>query len=676
MRRLVLAALVLAAGLPLLLAGLAGPARQARTSPPEPRGFEPLDMADFQLGQLMEGDGPPLERFAPDAFSDPPIVRLQQEIPAPEAGGAVDFRSYPDPEAIEAFLQQLEADHPDLVERLEIGRSWQDRPIYALRLTDERGAQPIADRPIAYLDGQHHARELISNQVVLYTAWWLVTHYGEHPLATRLLETRAIHVIPSVNVDGNAIALRDDQVQRKTANPECCDDDGDGRFDEDPPEGYGYGSHSLTRYEFEQEWADAHPDNPFVDRWRDHLVGQPQQLGAHTGALGGPVEPIAAVDSDGDGNLDEDGWGGVDANRNYDWHWDEGDKRERSGTFGGPEVYSEPEVRAVRDYLAELDHLAAGISYHSGVDLILYPWGHSREEDLPDAGMYELLTRKGSQLTEVHGFAGSVRTWTARGLYAGFGSTLDHIYGNLGAFSFTPEVYGGSAITGIQRLGATGVYTVGSSTGFNFNPRPEDILASVDRWHRFGSYIAAATPNFELNALEIEGSDLVLTLGNEGVMPAGLDLSLAGAGDEPLILSSAEEHVYHNEQTRWRVPMADLADAGNRLSLEVQLLTSTRPDRVERASWTFDVDRQAGTVTLTQGDLRPYVDLSEHFEGWWAGEAWNDPRYRCPPTGQPCPPQIIATPPAGGLLPSPTPDAHATPEPLGPLILPWLQRGE
>ncbi|MCB0215589.1 MAG: hypothetical protein KDH92_03055 [Chloroflexi bacterium] len=662
----------LLAGLALTMALLAGPPRLAQLRAPAPIPVAPLDIADYTPGQIVEGDGPPMERFAPDAFQAAPRAGIDQSIPAPE-GYPVDFRHYPSSEEIAAFLEALEADHPDLVERFEIGRSSQDRPIFALRLTNESGAQAIADRPIAYIDGQHHARELISAQVALYSLWWLLDRYGQDPLATRLLDSRAIHFVPSVNVDGNQIALDQDQTLRRTANPSCCDDDGDGKVDEDPTEGYGYGTDTLSRYTFDQAWADANPDDPFAPGWRQHLIGQPQQLGRFTGALGGPSEPILRLDSDGDGRLDEDPVGGVDANRNYDWHWAEGDMDLRSETYGGPAVWSEPEVRALRDYLAELDTLSLGISYHSGVDLILFPWGHSASEALPDAGMFELLGRKGSQLTEVNGFQGSTRTWTAQGLYAGFGSTMDHLYGNLGAFAFSPEVYGGSSVTRLQRLGASGTFTVGQSTGFGFNPRPEEILASVDRWNRFATYLMAATPNLELNALTVEGAELRIQVGNEGVMPTGLGLRLTGAG-EPIALASTESTRIGHGQLEFRVPLDGLRAVGNRLELEAWLASGTRAHRIERDAWTFDL--VADGVRLTEGTITPFVELGPQFGGWWAGDEWNDPKYRCPRGPQNCPPQIQVTPPAGASLPTAAPPT-ATPrvDASAGAFLPWLATG-
>jgi len=675
MRRFSLVATVTAG---LFVAVLVLPRHVARTQAPgdapEPR--RQLDARDFPLGELLEGDAP-LDQVdlstLPEGV-DRSLVTTQG-IPAPE-GMAVDFRHYPTPEEINTFLGELEATYPDLVESIVIGTSWQGRPIRALRVTHETTPEEVAGRPVVYIDAQNHARELISNQVALYTAWWLVHFYGRDPYATHLVDTRVLYVVPSVNPDGNAIALADYQSIRKTANPRSSDDDGDRRFDEDPSVGYGYGTDDVTRYAFDVEWADRYPENPFQQGHRGHLIGEPEYMGRFTGALGGERRPVPRLDMDGDGSQDEDEVGGVDSNRNYASHWADGSNNDpRSETYRGPTVWSEPEARAVRDLLDTLPHLATGLSYHSGVDLILHPWGWSPTADLPDADLFELLSRKGSQLTEVNGFAGSPHTWTARGLYSATGSTLDYLYETRGAYAWSPEVYGGSSRYRIERVGATGAFSVGESLGMLFNPIPEQILASTDRWHRFALYVLAATPNVELNDLAVEGDRLVVTVGNEGILPAEVTVLLNRTN---IVLGPT----LRAESARVTFDRSLLTPTGNRLSVQVRMPIGTAPHEVERAEWTFDVGAD-GAPTLTRGTLTPFVDLGARFaDGWWAPDAWDVPgRYHLPgdqpiavtppatatpgPTQTP-PPTFVPT-----LAPTatPTPPPPTTPQPL-------LYRGE
>lgn len=671
--------LVLAALLLGLLLALAGPRLTALTQTEvAPRPFEPVSLDDYPVGELVEGDGP-VERLAPDVrLAAPRQEGGDAEIPAPR-GYALGFDHYPRPDQIVDFLRQLEEDYPDLVEVWQIGESWQGRPILAARVANER-LPGLEGRPQMYTDGQHHARELISSSVPLYTLWWLVDRYGKDPLASYLVDTRNSYFVPSVNVDGSQIVLNDNQDWRKTANPTCCDDDQDGAIDEDAPVGYGYGTQSVVAYEFDQAWADQNPTDPFQPGWRDRLVGQPAFLGYATGALGGEVRSIEAIDQDGDGETWEDPIGGTDSNRNYDWFWEEGSQDPRSETFRGPQVWSEPQTRTIRDFVEELDHLATGIAYHSGVDVILHPWGYDNLVELGDAAWFELMGRKGSELTEVNGYRGSSHTWTARGLYGAYGSTMDWLYGTQGVYAFSPEVYGGSNRVGIVRQGETGVFHVGSSVGFGFNPPPDEILPAVDRWRRNAVYVLATTPNVELNALEVAGEELALTLGNDGLLPVRLEITLDGADGSPVTI--ADPITLTAGSATWRVPLAELARERNALRVAATLDVATVPHVVETAAWTFSLTEE-GQVRLEEGELQPFVDLGAYLDGWgpadekFAGDEYyqcrTGPCDRLPvpafPSATPGPSQ---TPRPPRPLDGPTPEPRATRTPWSVDDPPWL----
>lgn len=81
---------------------------------------------------------------------------------------------------------------------------------------------------------------------------------------------------------------------------------------------------------------------------------------------------------------------GVDLNRNFGFKWAEGvsilDPRPASpipclDTYHGPEAFSEPETKAVRDFVMSKRHrLASYIAFHSFGNKILYPWGHTSEK--------------------------------------------------------------------------------------------------------------------------------------------------------------------------------------------------------------------------------------------------------------------------------------------------------
>ncbi|HEX9792343.1 MAG TPA: M14 family metallopeptidase [Planctomycetota bacterium] len=101
-----------------------------------------------------------------------------------------------------AEMDRLTATYPALVSpRFSIGTSGEGRAIWAQRISDNPGVDE-AGEPVAWFDALHHAREPMSGESLLLFADWLLTRYGSDPLATRLIDSRNIMIVPCVNPDG------------------------------------------------------------------------------------------------------------------------------------------------------------------------------------------------------------------------------------------------------------------------------------------------------------------------------------------------------------------------------------------------------------------------------------------------------------------------------------------
>ena len=67
---------------------------------------------------------------------------------------------------------------------------------------------------------------------------------------------------------------------------------------------------------------------------------------------------------------------GVDLNRNYDFHWQDASPNPNKYTFRGDKPFSEPETRALRNFLSGLN-CKLYLTLHSHAQAICYPWGYS-----------------------------------------------------------------------------------------------------------------------------------------------------------------------------------------------------------------------------------------------------------------------------------------------------------
>jgi len=148
-------------------------------------------------------------------------------------------------------------------------------------------------------------------------------------------------------------------------------------------------------------------------------------------------------DNDGNGSVTNGGWDypdGVDPNRNYGWNWGTSgisfDPNEQ--TYCGEEAFSEPEIQAIRDLMAD-NHFVAGISYHSYSELVLWPYMYTYGAVAPDAeAMADLGTMMGNSIPGIYG--GHYEPQPGWELYPASGITDDYAYGEHGIFAYTVEL--------------------------------------------------------------------------------------------------------------------------------------------------------------------------------------------------------------------------------------------
>ena len=143
-------------------------------------------------------------------------------VPTPQ-----DFHSYT---ALAAELLSLNQSQPELVSIQVIGASWQNRSIFALRVS--RGNGPKND--ILYM-GLHHANEWMSMEVVVYLIHYFLANAKDNPRIQAILEKANLWFVPLVNPDGLEYSQIHDSLWRKNRR-----DNGDGTFGVDLNRNYGY----------------------------------------------------------------------------------------------------------------------------------------------------------------------------------------------------------------------------------------------------------------------------------------------------------------------------------------------------------------------------------------------------------------------------------------------------
>jgi carboxypeptidase T len=137
--------------------------------------------------------------------------------------------AYHSAETLEDDLRQLAESQPEIAELREIGRSLEERPIWALRIGERRATE----HKLLFM-GCHHAREWVSVEVPYLLAEHLVKNAGQAPVRD-WLQRGEIWVAPMVNPDGHEFSRTRDRLWRKNRRQNA-----DGSIGVDPNRNYGY----------------------------------------------------------------------------------------------------------------------------------------------------------------------------------------------------------------------------------------------------------------------------------------------------------------------------------------------------------------------------------------------------------------------------------------------------
>lgn len=141
-------------------------------------------------------------------------MRVEVKQVAANRGFDKQYRTY---DQILARLRELDA-KADFAELVDIGDSWEktqgkaNRDLWALKIT--KGGK----KPVVTMAACHHAREIVTPEMVLMQAEHLVENYGRDAAVTAAVENTEIYLIPMVNPDGHHVVATTGQDQRKNTN--------------------------------------------------------------------------------------------------------------------------------------------------------------------------------------------------------------------------------------------------------------------------------------------------------------------------------------------------------------------------------------------------------------------------------------------------------------------------
>jgi hypothetical protein len=138
---------------------------------------------------------------------------------------------------------------------------------------------------------------------------------------------------------------------------------------------------------------------------------------------------------------------GLDLNRNFPASW----RQEFEQLGAGPYPTSEPEVRAVVDFIVHHRNIGGGTAFHTWSGVLLRPFEHQADDEMhaEDLWVYQKVGREGEKRTG----------YPAISVYHEFryhpkeviGGTFDWLYEHLGAFVWVVEIWSPMREAGIDK---------------------------------------------------------------------------------------------------------------------------------------------------------------------------------------------------------------------------------
>jgi carboxypeptidase T len=119
----------------------------------------------------------------------------------PRGDGA--YHTYPE---LTTELRAVADAHPNIVQLSTIGKSYQGRELWMLKISDNAAADE--SEPEVLITGLTHAREHLSVEQSLAIIRWLVDGYGNQPRITQIVNSTELWIVPMLNPDGGEWDIR------------------------------------------------------------------------------------------------------------------------------------------------------------------------------------------------------------------------------------------------------------------------------------------------------------------------------------------------------------------------------------------------------------------------------------------------------------------------------------
>lgn len=285
---------------------------------------------------------------------------------------------------LEEHLQYFAKTYPEVCQLESIYVTPKGRNVYAVTLS-------IGDpetKPAYYIDGNTHAGEVTGSMAAMHTIDYLLTNFNTDAQVRALLERVTIYVIPRISPDGAEVYLTSAYSLRSVDRPYLSETQQAGLYEEDLDKN---GIIAMMRVPSPYgAWKkDPNHEGVMIKREPDDLDGEFYHVYTEGLVEGEVTEPLKVAPVL---------WG-LDFNRNYPFGW----FTENRQPGAGPYPLSNPENKAVVDFVLKHPNIGGVATHHTSGGIILYPPGTHDSSKAPAKDM-KLMREIGAMGTKEMGY--------------------------------------------------------------------------------------------------------------------------------------------------------------------------------------------------------------------------------------------------------------------------------
>ena len=315
-------------------------------------------------------------------------------------------------------------DYPDLCSKETICITEKNREVIAMTLTNKNTGDPL-DKPAFYMDANTHAGEITGNVVAMHMMDYLLTNYASNSTCKKILDEYTVYVIPRITMDGSEVYLTSAYGLRSADRDYNVQDSGIKQFDLDD-DGV---IRSMRIKNKHGAWKkDVLNENLMVEREPDDIDGEFYDVF---------VEGI--MDNYNGVNLYQKKaeWG-LDFNRNYPYGWYNEVRQSGAGYY----PLSNPENKAVVDFVLKHPNIGAVLTMHTSGGVLLYPPGtkHEKDGDPTDMKIYKTIGKMATKELD-YPCINIFDNFNKDQVFFPSGAFDDWCYQDQGIFAYTMELW-------------------------------------------------------------------------------------------------------------------------------------------------------------------------------------------------------------------------------------------